>query len=183
MRIYTKKGDQGNTRLLGGDKVAKSHVRVEAYGTVDELNATIAHLHDLLKAENFDENQIVFLQQLIQELFNLGSLLATGENYKGKSVKWDDDAVERIENHIDEMNEALPPLRNFILPGGHPFISYCHICRTVCRRAERRLVALDLAENVDPRHLKYLNRLSDYFFTLARLISSHLGIEEEKWEL
>lgn len=183
MRIYTKKGDQGHTRLLGGNKVPKSHVRVEAYGTVDELNATIAHLHDLLKAEGFDENQIVFLQQLIKELFNLGSLLATGENYRGKSVDWDDKAVERIEKHIDEMDEQLPPLRNFILPGGHELISYCHICRTVCRRAERRMVALDLAEEVDPRHLKYLNRLSDYFFTLARFISSHLGIEEEKWEL
>src|SRR5690625_7648175 len=86
MRIYTKKGDQGHTRLLGGNKVPKSHVRVEAYGTVDELNATIAHLHDLLKAEGFDENQIVFLQQLIKELFNLGSLLATGENYRGKKI-------------------------------------------------------------------------------------------------
>src|SRR5690625_1333647 len=124
MRIYTKKGDQGHTRLLGGNKVPKSHDRVEAYGTVDELNATIAHHHDLLKAEGFDENQIVFLQQLIKELFNLGSLLATGENYRGKSVDWDDKTVERIEKHIDEMDRSEEPRLN----SSHVAISYAVFC-------------------------------------------------------
>lgn len=182
MRIYTKKGDKGRTRLLGGEKVPKNHVRVEAYGTVDELNAHIGHLYDLLKSNSFDEYYIDFLHRIIRELFDLGSLLATGSGYKGKSAEWNSDAVVELEYQIDEMDEKLPPLRNFILPGGHVLISYCHICRTVSRRAERQLVALDLAEGVDPSHLMYLNRLSDYLFTLARYIGAELGIEEEKWE-
>lgn len=181
MRIYTKKGDAGETRLLGGEKVSKNHVRVEAYGTVDELNAVIAHLYDLLKADDFDEDQIDYLHRVIRELFNLGSLLATGSGYKGKTASWDENAVSEIERQIDALDKKLPPLRNFILPGGHVLISYCHFCRAVSRRAERRLVALDQAEGVDPIHLKYLNRLSDYFFTLARFVSAELGIEEVKW--
>ena len=182
MKIYTKTGDTGQTALLGGNRVSKSDVRVEAYGTIDELNANIAHLKDMLNIDCIDESIIECLHRVNKDLFDIGSLLAVADDsYKGKMAQFDPESIHMLENHIDEMEENLEKLRDFILPGGHPLISFCHICRTVCRRAERRIVALAENASVEKDHLIYLNRLSDYLFILARHIAHEYGVEEDKW--
>lgn len=185
MKIYTKTGDKGTTSLFGGTRVPKCHPRTNAYGTVDELNANIG----MIRSYDIKETHKEFLIDIQTNLFTIGSELATDPK-KAKLKNGEDRLkiskisaahVEKLEKAIDQMNEKLPPLRNFLLPGGHPAISACHISRTVCRRAERLATALFLEEPFDESLLKYLNRLSDVLFVLARVLSKELGVKETPW--
>lgn len=177
MKIYTKTGDEGSTSLLYGERVSKGDLRIEAYGSVDELNANLGLLNDLL----VDSATNYFLKNIQDNLFVIGSNLAC-EKIENKLTKLGLNEIESIENAIDKINSQLPDLKHFIIPGGHFNVSICHICRTVCRRAERIVVRLSEVMNVDPTIIVYLNRLSDYFFVLSRKISLDLGIEEVKWK-
>jgi|SRR5690554_1408201 len=179
MKIYTKTGDAGTTALLGGTRVGKSHIRIDAYGTVDELNAYVG----LLKDQEVNSQRGTFLKGIQEVLFVLGANLATSPG-KEKVKKPDIQAMDvvALENEIDAMEGELEPLKRFILPGGHQVVSFCHLARTVCRRAERCVAALRESEPVDEIVLQYLNRLSDYFFVLARLIAKELDVEEVTWE-
>jgi cob(I)alamin adenosyltransferase len=178
MKIYTKTGDKGQTSLYGGTKVSKAHIRVEAYGTVDELNAHIARVRDLV-TDNAIRASLLRIQN---ELFVLGGVLATAPGKEKLSMDTEALSVEKLEEEIDHYNETLPAQKHFILPGGHPVVSSCHIARSVCRRAERRVVQLDDAEGVPPKTLKYLNRLSDYLFVLARKLTQLHNGEEIQWK-
>jgi cob(I)alamin adenosyltransferase len=173
-KIYTKTGDTGETGLYGGARVPKFHPRVEAYGTVDELNSYIGLVRDLMEAPQYRD----VLKAIQDRLFTIGAVLASDpeKNMRAPDLKESD--IQLLENQIDSMESALPALKNFILPGGHPTVSYCNIARTVCRRAERLVVAL----NVDPLSIIYLNRLSDYLFVLGRKIGQDLGVEEVIWK-
>ncbi|MGW8122279.1 cob(I)yrinic acid a,c-diamide adenosyltransferase [Roseivirga echinicomitans] len=179
MKIYTKTGDSGTTSLLGGTRVSKAHLRIEAYGTVDELNAFLGVLRD----QPVNEKRLDLLKQIQDRLFTLGAELAT-DPQKNKVVKPDLllSDVELLEKEMDEMEKGLEPLRNFILPGGHPSVSFAHVARCVCRRAERNCIALNDESPVDALVIQYLNRLSDFFFMLGRKMAQELGIEELKWE-
>jgi cob(I)alamin adenosyltransferase len=178
MKIYTKGGDKGLTSLLGGRRVPKSNHRIEAYGTVDELNAHIGLLRDQGISKPIQEN----LLKVQETLFVLGSRLACETDPEKFSLSNIQDAdVINLEEEIDRMNNELPVLRHFILPGGHPTVSQCHVARCVCRRAERHIVLLSEKEAVDKVIIRYLNRLSDYLFILARKISQDLGTQEKKW--
>ena len=176
-KIYTKTGDQGETSLFGGKRLPKDHIRIEAYGTVDELNAHIGLLRDSVTGQQ--ERQL--LKDVQDRLFDMGAVLATepGKSLPTQGIVEED--VQLLEKAIDRLDEQLPPLKNFILPGGHLTISFCHLARCVCRRAERRLVSLSELEAVDPVIIRFLNRLSDYLFVLARKLSRDLGVEEIKW--
>ncbi len=186
MKIYTKTGDKGKTSLIGGKRVLKSHFRIEAYGTIDELNSYIGFLRD----QPIDINAKNTLLGIQNHLFSIGTLLALDpENEKFKSDKnpysnlnITADDVHHLENEMDQFNKNLPDLTHFILPGGHPSVSICHICRTVCRRAERIIVALNEESSVSEKIIIYLNRLSDYFFVLARKLTQDMGVSEIKWE-
>ena len=179
MKIYTRTGDQGTTALLGGTRVPKYDLRIEAYGTVDELNAHLGRLGDM---EGLAQNQHQ-LQDIQQHLFVIGSHLATDPaKDKVKLPEFSSTATEELEHSIDQMNEVLPPLRNFVLPGGHPANSQAHIARCVCRRAERRVVELSAHASVDPQIAVYLNRLSDWLFVLSRYISHQVGVAERVWK-
>lgn len=177
-KIYTKTGDTGETSLFGGARVPKSHLRVEAYGTVDELNSYIGLLGDLIDTPQYKW----VLKEIQDRLFTIGSVLASdpAKNMAVPDVKVED--IQLLENEIDTMELALPPLKNFILPGGHQTISFCNVARTVCRRAERLAVALDTIEKIDPLSIKYLNRLSDYLFVLGRKVGKDLGATEVIWK-
>jgi len=179
-KIYTKTGDKGQTALFGGRRVPKSHLRVDAYGTVDELNSFIGLLRDGLTDDEVEARQM--LCDIQHRLFTVGAHLASDPE---KSLPTPDllpSDIEALEREMDRMDESLPPLRNFILPGGHPSVSHCHLCRTVSRRAERLVVALqESGEPVEDAVLQYLNRLSDYFFMLARHLAQRLGAEEVVW--
>lgn len=178
MKIYTKTGDDGSTSIFGGDRVYKNHERVDAYGTVDELNSHIGFTADHLS----DENTIQFLRRVQDRLFVIGSHLATIEEKFIKSLPViTEEDILALENKIDEYNETLPAMSHFILPGGHVSVSACHIARTVCRRAERNIVGVAQHEFIDPILIKYLNRLSDYLFVLARKILYDLNIQEIYW--
>lgn len=177
-KIYTKTGDEGNTALFGGKRLPKSHVRIEAYGTLDELNSFIGLLKDHL-----DDQQVCMrLFEIQNRLFDLGSYLATDPEKQLMELSLRKNDVDVLESEIDAMEQSLPPLKNFILPGGHPVVSYCHVVRCVCRRAERQVVALHLHETVHPLALQFLNRLSDYFFVLGRKLAHDLHIEEVLWK-
>ncbi len=178
MKIYTKTGDIGETSLFGGRRVLKSELRIDAYGTVDELNSWIGLLRDV-QTENSTKD---LLKEVQDRLFTLGATLAADpDNSKLKTPDLDEADIELLEKAIDKMDEELDPLRNFVLPGGHVFVSYCHLARTVCRRAERLCVALHQSVDVHPLTIKYLNRLSDYLFTLSRKMAKDLGAEEVNW--
>jgi cob(I)alamin adenosyltransferase len=177
MKIYTKTGDAGQTGLFGGSRVSKSHIRVEAYGTVDELNAFIGLLHDSLSDEPVRE----LLRQIQHRLFSIGAALAADPAGPSLPPDLKPDDIALLEEAIDTMTQTLPPLRHFILPGGFPTVSLAHVCRTVCRRAERIVVALHEQETVPEEVLQYLNRLSDYFFVLARYLGHLVGTDEIKW--
>lgn len=180
MKIYTRKGDRGITQLFGGQRVPKHHLRIEAYGTVDELNSFIGWLRDLLTEDALREE----LLNIQNNLFVIGSHLAAQPGKKGLALpELAPTAVRSLEEAIDRMETAVPPLRSFILPGGHPSVSAAHICRTVCRRAERSVTALAETEPSTVPNLiqEYLNRLSDYFFMLARFLTHKLGIPEIPW--
>ncbi|HET7000154.1 MAG TPA: cob(I)yrinic acid a,c-diamide adenosyltransferase [Puia sp.] len=179
-KIYTKTGDSGKTSLIGGTKVPKSHIRIQTYGTVDELNAFTG----LLKDELSDAHSRELLLEIQDRLFTIGSALACDPE-KETTLKIPDlkeSDVLLLENEIDRMNMKLPEMKSFILPGGHVSVSTAHICRTICRRAERLIVELDEKEHLNQSLIiKYLNRLSDYFFVLARWIGHLLGVPEVKW--
>lgn len=180
-KIYTKTGDGGNTSLIGGTKVPKSDIRIDTYGTVDELNSWIGHVNDLWQ----DEECKAELKEVQDRLFTIGSSLATdGEKEpKMKLPDLHDSDIQSLESRVDAMTAALPPMKSFVLPGGHPVVSAIHIVRCVCRRAERLAVAmLEAGLFVDEKVIKYLNRLSDYLFTLARYATQKLGAEEVPWK-
>jgi cob(I)alamin adenosyltransferase len=185
MKIYTKTGDKGTTALFGGTRVKKYNLRIESYGTVDELNSYIG----LIKDQEISKEIKNSLLQIQTELFTLGAMLATPPEKKtlksGKErlniPKIDEASILFLENGIDTMEEELPQMTHFILPGGHQAVSFCHIARCVCRRAERLSVELNDQETVNNDILKYLNRLSDYLFVLARKLSKDLSVEEIKW--
>jgi len=179
MKVYTKKGDTGTTQLIGGTRVPKSSLRIEAYGTVDELNSYIG----LIRDQEIEEKHKKRLLEIQDRLFTMGSLLAVDE--KGAKMKLPE-VIEKdvlnIENWIDDMESALEPMKSFILPGGDTRVSYTHIARCVCRRGERIVVDLNAASPVDPILLRYLNRLSDYLFVLGRALTKELNAQEIPWK-
>lgn len=181
IRIYTKTGDTGSTALIGGTKVPKSHLRIEAYGTIDELNSHIGLCRDLLT----DPESRQLLQEIQDRLFTIGSSLAC-DPVKEPQLRLPDlkeTDVELLEKEMDRMDELLPPMKNFILPGGHQVVSQLHIARCVARRAERCCVRLELESlEVEPVILKYLNRLSDYLFVLSRYTGKLLNAPELPWK-
>ena len=179
MKVYTKKGDKGKTQLLGGSMVNKNHIKLECYGTIDELNAFIGNVYDQ-EISSFHKEILLKIQN---QLFNLGSIISfDGKKDKIKLPNVTAENIEMMEKAIDKMEETLPMLKNFILPSGHPTASICHIARTVCRRAERNLVALGQEEIIDSLHMQYLNRLSDYLFVLARAILKENNAIEIEWQ-
>jgi cob(I)alamin adenosyltransferase len=177
-KIYTKSGDTGQTSLIGGARIEKSDLRLEAYGTLDELNSFVGLVRDFaiepeVKKTLFAIQTHIFITESILAAANAETLaLVPGLN---------ENNVEMLEHEIDRMNEHLPLQQNFIIPGGHPVISYCHIARTICRRAERNMAKLEMNEAKQLITLKYINRLSDYFFVLARFVARELGVEENTW--
>lgn len=179
MKIYTKTGDQGTTSLFGGKRVSKADLRIDAYGTVDELNSWIGLVAD----QSVNEKRKTFLISIQDRLFTMGSILATEPgNTKVKIPLLSQEDVIALEREIDAMDSQLPPMRSFILPGGHQSVSFCHIARTVCRRAERLVISLHNQEPLDMLVIQYLNRLSDYLFVLARKMASELKIEDINWK-
>tara|TARA_B100001027_G_scaffold87198_1_gene59723 strand:- start:121 stop:657 length:537 start_codon:yes stop_codon:yes gene_type:complete len=178
MKIYSKKGDKGKTSLIGGKVVDKHNLSVDAYGTIDELNSFTGLLKDYIK----DDKITVVLNNIQLKLFSIGSLLASAENQNmPEKVNIEKKDVEDIESNIDNMNDQLPKLKNFIMPGGHKVSSYCHVCRSICRRAERRISELNNNYKINPYILSYINRLSDFFFVLSRHIKHSDNIEETHW--
>ncbi len=185
MKVYTKTGDKGTTALFGGTRVPKHHIRIDSYGTVDELNSYIG----LIRDQEIDVHSKEILIHIQNKLFTVGAVLATDPEKmtlkNGKErlniPKIDEEDIKLLEDQMDKMDVSLPPMTHFVLPGGHTTVSYCHIARTVCRRAERLAAALYDLEPFDVHTLKYLNRLSDYLFVLARKLSKDLHAEEVKW--
>lgn len=177
MKIYTKTGDQGMTSLYGGKRVSKASLRLEAYGTVDELNSFIG----LLGSSVEDEKVLDVLRNIQKILFDIGSQLANDPEKPLKVPEVGEEDILLLEDKMDAMEEKLEPLKTFILPGGSTPVSHAHVCRTICRRAERRVLHLHESEPVDTLIYKYLNRLSDYFFMLSRYLAHQNGEEEIKW--
>ncbi|VXB01771.1 Cob(I)yrinic acid a,c-diamide adenosyltransferase [Flavobacterium sp. 9AF] len=185
MKVYTKTGDKGTTALFGGTRVPKHHIRIESYGTVDELNSHIG----LIRDQEMQSHYKTVLIEIQDRLFTLGAILATPpekETLKNGQPRLQqlgiiESDIEYLEKEIDTMEENLPPMTHFVLPGGHITVSYCHIARCVCRRAERLVTHLNDIEPTDTYVMKYLNRLSDYLFVLARKLSYDVKAEEVKW--
>ena len=185
MKIYTKTGDDGTTGLFGGTRVSKHHIRIDSYGSIDEVNSWLGLIRDQ-KIDERSKNTIAGIQN---KLFTVGAIMATDpkkailksgeERLNIPKIKPSD--IELLEKEMDWMNESLPPMTHFILPGGHTTVSYCHIARTVCRRAERLASQLYENEPFDKNVLSYINRLSDYLFVLARKLSLDLKVNEIKW--
>ena len=185
MKVYTKTGDKGTTALFGGTRVPKHHIRIDSYGTVDELNSHIG----LIRDQDINQQYKNILITVQNKLFTVGAILATDpeklvlkngkERLNINKISAEDIAL--LENEMDAMNEALPQMTHFVLPGGHQTVSFCHIARCVCRRAERLASALNELEPFLPEALMYLNRLSDYLFVLARKLSHDLQADEVKW--
>ncbi len=180
MKIYTKAGDLGSTSLIGGTRVPKSHIRIESYGTVDELNSFIGLLSDLVT----DAEIKIVLKEVQDRLFTVGSSLACDPD-KEPSLKIPDlkeEDIAYLESLMDKMNEVLEPMKSFILPGGHQAVSFCHVARCICRRAERATLKLAENEKVEEIIYKYLNRLSDYLFVLSRKLAHDLKVAETPWK-
>ncbi|NIJ44987.1 cob(I)alamin adenosyltransferase [Wenyingzhuangia heitensis] len=185
MKIYTKTGDKGETSLFGGQRVSKSNIRIDAYGTVDELNSYMG----LIRDQEIEQKHKDFLVKIQNQLFVVGAFLATPQDKEilknGKSRlglgDFGSKEIEELEIEIDSLDKQLPQMTHFVLPGGHTSVSYCHIARTVCRRAERISVLLSKDEPVNTGVITYLNRLSDYLFVLARMLSKQLQADEIKW--
>lgn len=185
MKIYTKTGDKGTTTLFGGTRISKDHIRIESYGTIDELNSYIGLIRDQ-KIHSHYKNILIEIQD---RLFTLGAILATPPEKEFKKngelrlqkLGITEKDIELLENEIDTMEKTLPAMTHFILPGGHNTVSYCHISRCVCRRAERMVVHLNHNEPIADNVIIYLNRLSDYLFVLARKLSNELNADEIKW--
>ncbi len=179
MRIYTKTGDQGETGLFGGGRVRKDHLRIAAYGDVDELNAVIG----VARSQEAEGEAESLLKQVQNTLFQLGAILASPDPSRLGSIgaTIDEEDLQLLEKEIDRMEASLPPLRTFILPGGSALAATLHVARTVCRRAERHVVALAAAEKIDGSLVRYLNRLSDFFFVLARQANQKAGVADVAW--
>ena len=177
-KIYTKGGDKGETALLGGTRVLKSHGQVEAYGTIDELNSYIG----LIRDQEINSHYKKVLQKIQENLFVAEAWVASDREHQHNNlpVLKEEDLVQ-LENEIDEMNQSLPELTHFILPGGNTTVSFCHIARTVCRRAERTVIRLSVTDAEHEMVIKYLNRLSDYLFVLARKVAKDTGAKETSW--
>lgn len=178
MKVYTKKGDKGETSLIGGKRVSKAHARIEAYGTIDELNSFVGLVRDYCS----DKAQNELLYKIQNTLFVVGSNLASTPDSKMEIPDLKSKEIEELENAIDDMELKLPALKNFVLPGGHPSVSHAHVARCVCRRAERLCVLLSDQESIDDSIIPYLNRLSDYFFVLSRKLSYDNDAEEVLWQ-
>lgn len=185
MKVYTKTGDSGTTALFGGQRVSKDNIRIDSYGTVDELNSYVGLVRDQEMNQHYKE----ILIEIQDRLFTVGAILATpvekeimknGEK-RLKNLGIIESDIELLENEIDTMENSLPQMTHFVLPGGHTTVSYCHVARCVCRRAERLAVHLNQEEEIDEMAIKYLNRLSDYLFVLARKLSNDLNADEVKW--
>ncbi|HEU0137332.1 MAG TPA: cob(I)yrinic acid a,c-diamide adenosyltransferase [Flavobacterium sp.] len=185
MKVYTKTGDSGTTALFGGTRVPKDHIRIESYGTIDELNSHIG----LIRDQDINQHYKNILIAVQDRLFTIGAILATppdkellnnGQPRLNIPMISERD-IKFLEDEIDSMETELEPMTHFVLPGGHQTVSYCHIARCVCRRAERLAVHLDHIEPIDPMVVMYLNRLSDYLFVLARKLSADLQAEEVRW--
>ena len=177
MKIYTKTGDAGETSLLGGSKVPKSHIRIHAYGTIDELNSHLGLVGD----QEVNKGRIESIKKIQNCLFVIGSHLAVEPGTKIQLPEISEQDVEYLEQLIDEMDKSLPEMKNFVLPGGHVSVSIAHIARSVCRRAERWIIKLNSEEKVDPVIIKYVNRLSDFLFVLSRKNANELIITETPW--
>lgn len=178
MKIYTKTGDEGLTSLIGGTRVPKYDLRIESYGTVDELNSYIGMIRD----HDIDVKQKDVLKEIQDRLFTIGAALASDpEKSKMKIPDLHLSDITFLENQIDEMNLVLPELKHFILPGGSPVVSFCHVSRCVCRRAERIIVHLKAESFVEEKIVVYLNRLSDYLFVLARKLCFDRNVPENQW--
>jgi cob(I)alamin adenosyltransferase len=178
MKVYTKKGDKGTTGLIGGTRVVKHHLRIEAYGTVDELNSYIG----LIRDQDIDEDSKTLLVEIQDRLFTMGSMLANDPDKSKMQLPplFEADVI-KLEEAMDKMDENLPLMKTFVLPGGHTTVSYCHVARCVCRRAERIATHLNEEIGVDELVLSYLNRLSDYLFVLARKLTKDLQVSEVPW--
>lgn len=181
MKIYTKGGDRGSTSLIGGERVPKYDIRVEAYGTIDELTAQTALLRDMLREKDiteFDSDLVVVLRKLM----NAETLMARGRGGEDKVADIPDADIEYLERRIDEISETLPPIERFTIPGGDTVVSQAHVCRTVCRRAERRACRAASEHPVSANVLMYLNRLSDFLYVTGRRLTLLLGVRETLWE-
>ncbi|HEY3402562.1 MAG TPA: cob(I)yrinic acid a,c-diamide adenosyltransferase [Ohtaekwangia sp.] len=179
MKIYTRTGDQGTTALFGGKRISKAELRIDTYGTVDELNSWVG----LVRDQDVNQKRKDTLVQIQNDLFVIGSILATEPgNEKVKIPALEEDGILFLENEIDVMDAELPPMKFFVLPGGHVSISTCHVTRTVCRRAERLVISLHEQEPINTIVIRYLNRLSDYLFVLSRKVALELGVEETPWK-
>lgn len=178
MKIYTKTGDKGTTALVGGRRVEKNHVRIEAYGTADELIAHLAYLRDSIEHKATSD----FLLGLLDDLMVASSVLAAGsDDLLDKLPMLSQKSILKLENEIDKLENELPPLNSFILPGGHPAVSLCHVSRTVCRRTERRIYDVMEQESLPEVIAVYFNRLSDYLFVLSRWLGVFFSVDEIKW--
>jgi cob(I)alamin adenosyltransferase len=183
MKIYTKKGDTGTTQLIGGTRVPKHHRRIEAYGTVDELNSFIGVVRD----QKIRDEHKINLIEIQDRLFTIGSSLATDTEHTGNKTReripvLKEEDITFLEREIDKMDALLPEMKSFILPGGHETVSFCHVARCICRRAERLVTSISESEFVEPLVVKYLNRLSDYLFVLCRMLTHELRAEETPWK-
>jgi cob(I)alamin adenosyltransferase len=179
MKIYTKTGDKGTTSLIGGKRVPKNHIRIEAYGTADELIAHMAYLRDSISEKEHRD----FLLLLLDDLMVVSSILATDDKeFFEKLPKLSAQSAVKIESEIDRLEKKLTPLKSFVIPGGHPVVSACHIVRTVCRRCERMVYSLNEVNEVPNIILVYLNRLSDYLFVLARVLAVERQIKDIIWK-
>lgn len=178
MKVYTKTGDKGQTSLIGGVRVAKNHSRIDAYGTIDELNSFIGLVRDYTR----DTAQNDLLYKIQNTLFVIGSNLASVPEAKMEIPNLQDQEITELETAIDNMEEHLEPLKNFILPGGHPAVSHAHVARCVCRRAERLCVSVSELEDIDASIIPYLNRLSDYLFVLGRFLAKEREVAEVIWK-
>ena len=181
MKVYTKTGDKGMTSLIGGERVFKCDERVEAYGSVDELSAFVALLADRLRPDAALASHVEELNRILSRLMTVEALLATGEGGRDKMAPLAPECVAWLEACIDTMQAALPPIDKFTIPGGHEAVSLCHVCRTVCRRAERAALRADQRYGVDATALVWLNRLPDYFYLLGRTLTAHYRVEETLW--
>ena len=178
MKIYTRKGDSGQTSLIDGDMVNKHNLSVDAYGTIDELNSFLGLLKDYIKDDKIKD----ILNKIQIKLFSIGSILASGKNKNiSEKVKIEKKDVEYIELEIDRLNKDLPELKNFVIPGGHKTSSYSHVCRSICRRAERKISELNNKSSVNSNILAYVNRLSDFFFVLSRFLKYSDNVSESHW--
>lgn len=178
MRVYTRTGDKGTTSLASGTRVPKYHERLEAYGTVDEFNSIIGWV----ETQVVDPEIIVILNKVQSRIFTISSCLAMDKDeFKANLPRIKNIDIEELEKDMDRMLDLLPPLKNFILPGGHPAVAACHMARTVCRRTERLMVKLAESIEIEELQLKYINRLSDYFFVAARKTALDLGVLEKNW--